>query len=78
MIEELLEKCGQATDIWFATNMEIYEYAEAFKQLVFSADGSKVYNPTTRDVWGTLDDNRKTRVGKVIKIPANETVTLSL
>lgn len=78
VIEELLEKCSQATDIWFATNMEIYEYTEAFKQLIFSADGSKVYNPTTRDVWGALDDNRKTRAGKVIKIPANETVTLSL
>lgn len=78
LIEELLEKCGQATDIWFATNMEIYNYVNAFKQLVFSADGSFVHNPTAITLWGILDVHKKTGAGKIVEIAPGETVELHL
>ena len=78
IIEELFKRCHNNPDIWFATNMEIYEYSNAFNSLVFSADGSKVHNPTAIDLWGALDANKKSGSGKLIKIPAGETVGLSL
>lgn len=76
LIEELFERCSKEKDIWFATNMEIYEYAEAFKQLVFSADGSKVYNPTNIDLFALSDGYWEPDSGAVIKIPAGKTVIL--
>ena len=76
LIEELFEKSHKNPDIWFATNMEIYNYINAFKSLIFSADGSKVYNPTSMDLWAICNAYWKPDTGKVIKIPAGETVAL--
>lgn len=50
-----IEKFGQIMaerdDVWHATNMEIYKYVEAFNRLVFSADGSRIENPSAIDVY---------------------------
>ena len=46
VIEEFAEYTGGHDDIWYATNIEIYEYVEAYRSLVFSVNGSRVYNPT--------------------------------
>lgn len=55
VIEEFAEYIGGRDDIWYATNIEIYEYIEDFKRLVFSADMRKVKNPTARDIWFYLN-----------------------
>lgn len=57
-IEKICEILGRREDVWFATNMEIYEYTEAYKSLVWSADGKKVYNPTLKTVW-FIDENTR-------------------
>jgi len=46
VIEEFAEYIGNREEIWYATNIEVYDYITAYKQLQFSTDGSKVYNPT--------------------------------
>ena len=46
VIEEFAEYIGNRKEIWYATNIEVYDYIAAYKQLQFSVDGSKVYNPT--------------------------------
>ena len=55
VIENFAEYMGGREDIWYATNIEIYEYIEDFKRLVFSADMRKVKNPTARDLWFLLN-----------------------
>lgn len=51
IIENLAKKvCGNG-EIWFATGIEIYDYVSAYRSLVFSIDGEKVYNPSCRPVW---------------------------
>ena len=50
-IEEFCEKAGGHDEIWYATNIEIYEYIEAYRALVFSADGTLVYNPTSIELY---------------------------
>ena len=48
---------------------EIYEYVKAYESLVYSADGSRVYNPSLQTVWfnenGTL---HCVEPGKVISV----------
>lgn len=54
-LEEICNKLSSREDVWYATNIEIYEYVEAYKRLVFSANGDKVYNPTLKTIWFTVD-----------------------
>lgn len=52
VIEDFLTYMKKFSDtIWMATNGEIVDYVTAYKNLVFSADGSKVYNPSLQTVW---------------------------
>ena len=51
VIEEFAKYIGGREDIWYATNIEIYDYVDAYKQLVFSMNGKKVYNPTSQILY---------------------------
>ncbi|MDE7400900.1 MAG: polysaccharide deacetylase family protein [Clostridia bacterium] len=51
VIENLGKRAAECSDIWHATNIEIYNYVQAYKRLVFSLDGERVYNPSAVDVW---------------------------
>lgn len=55
LLEEICEKISGKDDVWYATNMEIYEYVQAYNSLVYSADGKIVYNPTLFDIWFDID-----------------------
>lgn len=54
-LTQICEKISNKNDIWYATNMEIYEYVVAYNSLIYSADGSKVYNPTLVEIWFDVD-----------------------
>lgn len=51
IMERFAEYIGGREDIWYATNIEIYDYVSAYRQLVFSADGQRVYNPTNTELF---------------------------
>ena len=51
VIENFSKAVGDRNDIWYATNIEIYEYVEAFGRLVFTMDMERVKNPTSQDLW---------------------------
>lgn len=51
VMEKLLDTVGGHDDVWYATNIEIYDCFEAFTRLYFSADGNRAYNPSAVDVW---------------------------
>lgn len=67
-MEKLVSTLANNDKIWYATNIEIYDYLAAVRQLRVSADESILYNPTRLDVWVEHDQRG------VIKIPAGETV----
>lgn len=69
LLDELCEKLGGHDDIWYATNIEIYNYVTAYNSLVYSADGSIVYNPTLIDVWFDVD-------GEMYVIKSGETINI--
>lgn len=56
VIEEFLPRIAGHDDVWYATNIEIYEYVRAFESLIFSADGTMVTNPGTQDVYALIDN----------------------
>ncbi len=51
VIEEFAAYTGNRDDIWYATNIEIYDYVKAYEALQVSVDESIVHNPTDIDVW---------------------------
>ena len=66
-LDKICEAISGKSDVWYATNIEIYDYVEAYRSLVFSADGKRVYNPTLKTVWFNLD-------GKDYSISSGETL----
>ena len=56
LMEEFAKMVGEREDIWYATNIEIVDYMESSKRLIYTADCSKVFNPSAMDVWITVDD----------------------
>lgn len=63
IIEKLAHSLSGRGDIWFATNGEICAYTEAYRKLVFSVDGERVFNPSALDVWLEIR-------GETYKVPA--------
>ena len=68
-LEEICQKLGGKEDIWYATNIEIYDYVAAYNSLVFSADSSIIYNPSVKTLWFEID-------GKSYKIEPGETLKI--
>ena len=69
-LEEHIARLAEHKDkIWFATNIEIYNYVKAQHSLIVSADEKIIYNPSALPVWVNKD-------GEVVKIASGETVYL--
>ena len=68
-LEKICKKLSSQNDIWYATNIEIYDYVNAYRMLRFSADGEMVYNPTLIEVWFDID-------GKIYNIKSGETIVI--
>ena len=70
VIEKFAEYIGNREDIWYATNIEIYDYIAAYKQLQFSVDGKKIYNPTATTLYFA-------RNNKLFSIRSGETIIIA-
>ena len=55
LIERFCREAGGDPEVWYATNIEIYDYVMALRGLRFSADRTMVYNPAATDVWISVD-----------------------
>lgn len=69
LIEMFCEMIGNKKDIWYATNIEIVDYLQAVKNLIYTAVGDQVYNPSILDVWISVDD-------KIIKVEGGKYTSL--
>lgn len=56
VIEEFAAYIGGHDTVWYATNIEICDYVQAYRRLIFSMDEKIVYNPTNLDVYFQIDD----------------------
>lgn len=68
-IEDFAKRVSGKNDIWYATNEQIREYVRAYENLVYSADGELVFNPSHTPVWIEAR-------GSIYKINGGETLPL--
>jgi len=69
LIEGICEKLGNRDDLWYATNIEIYDYVKAQRQLIITVDNDMIINPTVYELWFSID-------GEPYKIGPGETIKL--
>ena len=69
VIRDFAEKMGGHEDIWYATNIEICDYHQAYLRLRMSADGRTVHNPTATALWFEQD-------GQTYSVQPGETLSL--
>lgn len=50
-MENLCKLLSNRDDVWYATNIELYDYIEAYRSLSFSVENDMVYNPSAQDVY---------------------------
>lgn len=67
VIERFFDRIAGKEDVWYATNIEIFDYIEAYRRLRFSADMSVCMNPNATDVWVW-------RNGETVRVPAGLSV----
>lgn len=69
LIEEFCKRLGGRGNIWYATNIEIYDYITAQHRLQISTDNKIIHNPSAQTVWVAND-------GETIEIKGGQTVRL--
>lgn len=68
-LEEICKRLSGSDNVWYATNIEIFDYITAYESLIFSADGNTVYNPTLQTVWFSVD-------GEILSVKSGETLKI--
>ena len=72
VMERFLDRVAPlAGKVWFASNGEIVNYTEAYRRLVWSADGSAVTNRSTMPVWVGIgrEDAAEVPAGETVRLP---------
>lgn len=75
LIERFAENIGNRADVWYATNMEVYDYVQAYRQLQSSVCGKRLHNPTAKTLWLRYNtgcngwDIQKIEPGQTILLP---------
>ena len=67
--EKQLARLGRKDDVWYATNIEIFDYLEAYRALRWTCDGSVVVNPSHQEIFIEAD-------GETVCIPGGGRVEL--
>lgn len=70
-MEEILKMISNNDKIWYATNIEIYNYMMAQSRLQISLDETIFYNPSDISVW--VERNKE----DIIEIPAGKTIIVN-
>lgn len=60
LIENIAKKVGGHDDVWYATNIQIYDYVKAYNSLEFNTVATKVHNPTATTVFFVKDRKQYT------------------
>jgi len=69
LLEDFAAKLGNRDDVWYCTNIEAYDYIEAYRSLILSIDGKRVYNPTSLELFFRYE-------GKTYSVKSGETIVL--
>ena len=76
VIEEFCQAVANKDDIWYATNIEIYDYVTAYNRLLWAIDLTTVHNPSAISVWVAVSPPNGVDEARIVEIKPGETVTL--
>lgn len=69
VVERFAEQIGGEEGIWYATNIEIYDYVAAYQQLRFTVDMDLAENPTATDLYFEYDGKPyMVKAGQMLKL----------
>ncbi len=70
LMETFCALMGNRADVWYATNVEVYDAVQNWGRLQFAADNSFVYNPCAASVWVRVDKNEPVEIpgGKLVRL----------
>ena len=51
VLENFAKKVANREDVWYCTNVEVYDYVKAFERLEFSVDGKIIVNHSDKDIY---------------------------
>ena len=69
-LDEFLEIVTNQTNIWYATNIEIFDYIKAAEELHYDTSGNYIKNPSSIDVWIEIGQT-------VYKIPKGTVINIA-
>jgi len=69
IIENFADKVSGREDIWYATNIEVYDYVKAYNGLLFNAEMTRVRNDSAIDVFFLYDS-------KMVEVKAGQSMEL--
>ena len=68
-MEDFGKLTGKRKDIWYATNMQIYNYVTAWRNLSCSVEMQTMENKSATEVWFKTDGKlRKIEPGQIVKL----------
>ena len=56
MMEDFCKLMAGHDNVWYATNLEIFNYLSAIHRLEYSVDEKTIFNPSSLSVW-LMDDS---------------------
>lgn len=59
LLYEFCKKIGNRDDIWYATNIDVFDYMTAYKKLQYSANVDRIHNPSAISVYVVVNDNKR-------------------
>lgn len=71
LMEEFCKLAGGRDDTWYATNIEIVDYMKAAKNLKFTINADRVYNPAAESVWISVDR-------QIIEVPGGKMIRIGI
>lgn len=69
-LERIYKPLSGKPDVWYCTNIELFDYEDARQRIVIAANLATAYNPSGLPVWLSVD-------GKLVETPAGRTVPLA-
>lgn len=69
-LETIFKPLSGKPDVWYCTNIELFDYEEARKRIVIAANLATAYNPSALTVTLSAD-------GRLVDVPAGATVSLA-
>ncbi len=70
LLDDICKELSGKEDVWYATNIEIYDYITAYESLIWSVDEKTVYNPTSKEIWFEINGE------KTYSVKPNETLKI--